>query len=196
MADARSETSRARLLAAALSAFAERGFHATTTRDIASAAGMSPAALYVHHRSKEELLHLLSRQGHETTLALVRAGVASSSDPADQLVAVVRALTLHHSREHTSARVVNYELAALSPEHRVEIRSLRRRIEDEVRALVERGVTSGAFATPRPRMTAVALLSMNVDVARWYHDGGEWSPEELADHYADLALRMVVARTS
>ena len=56
---------RTRLLAAAVDAFADRGFHGTTTRDIAAAAGMSPAALYVHHRSKEELLYLIAVAGHQ-----------------------------------------------------------------------------------------------------------------------------------
>ena len=68
---------RARLIAAAVESFAGKGFHGTTTRDIASGAGMSPAALYVHHRSKEELLYLISRSGHERTLDLVREAVAT-----------------------------------------------------------------------------------------------------------------------
>ena len=53
-----------RLLVAAVEAFAERGYHATTTRDIAGRAGMSPAALYIHYKTKEELLHRISRIGH------------------------------------------------------------------------------------------------------------------------------------
>jgi AcrR family transcriptional regulator len=48
----RADATRARLLKAATDAFAEKGFHATTTRDIATLAGMSPAALYVQHKSK------------------------------------------------------------------------------------------------------------------------------------------------
>ena len=51
----RGEATRARLVEAAIAAFAEKGFHGTTTRDIAAAAGMTPAALYVHHRSSEDL---------------------------------------------------------------------------------------------------------------------------------------------
>ena len=102
-------------MAAAVESFAAKGFHGTTTRDIASAAGMSPAALYVHHRSKEELLHRISRAGHDRTLALVRESVASSDDPREQLLAVVHAFVVHHAEGHTGARIVNYELAALVP---------------------------------------------------------------------------------
>lgn len=192
--EARSDETRSRLVAAAVDAFATKGFHGTTTRDIAAAAGMSPAALYVHHKSKEDLLHLISRMGHERTLQLVREGVASSSDPTEQLVEVIRRFAVHHARGHTSARVVNYELAALSPEHLEQIAAMRRAIEQEVRQVVEAGVAAGAFDTPNPPMTALALLSLGIDIARWYRDEGEWSPEEIADYYCDLALRIVGAR--
>lgn len=184
---------RARLLAAAVASFAEKGFHGTTTRDIASGAGMSPAALYVHHRSKEELLHLISRGGHDRTLALVRAAVGTSDDPRQQLLSVVRAFVVHHARGHTSARIVNYELAALSDEHLAEIATVRRAIEQEVRDVVEAGVADGVFHTSDPRITTLALLSLGIDVARWYRDEGEWTPEQIADHYCELALRMVGA---
>jgi len=184
---------RGRLVAAAVESFAAKGFHGTTTRDIASAAGMSPAALYVHHKSKEDLLYLISRTGHDQTLLLVRNAVASSVDPVEQLRAVVHGFTEHHARGHTIARIVNYELAALSLEHVREIAETRHAIENEMRGVVEAGVASGAFHTANTAMTALALLSLGIDVARWYRDEGQWTPEEIADYYCELALRLVGA---
>lgn len=190
----RADATRARLLEAAVTAFAERGFHGTTTRDIAAAAGLSPAALYVHHRSKEELLYLISRSGHEHVLRLVREAVVSSTDPAAALRRVVHDFVVTHARDHTTTRVVNYELAALSPAHLAEIREIRHRIEQAIRQLVEAGVTAGVFETPDPRMAAAALLSLGVDVGRWYRDGGDLVPEYIAARYAEMALRIVGAR--
>lgn len=199
MADANAGTrphadeTRKRLLAAAAQAFAERGFHGTSTRDIAAAAGLSPAAVYVHHRSKEELLHQISLQGHQATLDLVRTAIASADDPTDQLVAVVSSFAAHHARANTSARVINYELAALSDEHLAEILEIRRTITDELRAVVERGADAAVFDTPDPRLATTALLSLGIDVARWYREERAWSPDDIGAHYAELALRMVGA---
>ncbi|MFE9788288.1 TetR family transcriptional regulator [Nocardia salmonicida] len=193
MTEARSDATRARLLDAAIAAFAEKGFNGTTTRDIAAAAGLSPAAVYVHHKSKEELLYLISRTGHEETLDLVLKGVESSGEPAAALRNVVHAFAVHHARGHTGARIVNYELSALTPEHYAEILDIRHRIDREIRGLVERGVAAGVFDTASPRMAAVALLSLGIDIARWYRDEGEWSPEDIAAAYADMALRIVGA---
>ncbi|KAF0846789.1 TetR/AcrR family transcriptional regulator [Nocardia caishijiensis] len=190
----RGDATRARLLEAAIDAFADKGFNGTTTRDIASAAGMSPAAVYVHHKSKEELLYVISRAGHEQSLALVRAAIRSTDDPVLALHTVIHDFAAHHVRGHTRARIVNYELSALTPEHYAVIRDLRRQIDQEIRDLVERGVATGAFDVPDPRMAAVALLSLGIDIARWYRDRGDWSPEDIADGYADMALRIVGAR--
>lgn len=189
----RPEQTRDRLFEAAVAEFAAKGFHGTTTRDIASAAGMSPAALYVHHRSKEEILYRISRRGHDDTLALVRAGRASSPDPVAQLRTVVRDFAVHHARGHTTARIVNYELAALDEPHRTEIQELRDAIDAEVQELVRSGVDAGVFSCRDPRVAAAALLSLGIDIARWYEDEGGWSPDELGDAYADIALRIVGA---
>lgn len=186
------EATRARLLDAAVKAFAERGYHGTTTRDIASAAGMSPAALYVHHSSKEDLLYQISRTGHDEALKVLREAVASATDPVDQLRAVMRAFVLHHVRSHTSARIVNYELAALSQEHLKATATTRHEIDQVFDDLVTRGIEAGAFHTPHPRMAVVALQSLGIDIARWYREGG-WSADEIADAYVDMAVRIVGA---
>ncbi|WP_107658246.1 TetR/AcrR family transcriptional regulator [Nocardia suismassiliense] len=190
----RADETRARLLDAAVVAFAERGFHGSTTRDITSIAGLSTAAIYVHHRSKEELLYQISRSGHLDTLARIRAALASSTNPREQLIALVRDFAIHHARAHTVARIINYELPALSPEHQREIKDIRHIIDAEVRTLIENGVAEGSFDNPNPHMAAVAILSLGIDLARWYRDDGAWTPEDLGDYYVDLALRMVGAR--
>ena len=190
---ARGKGARERLLDAAVTAFADRGFHATTTRDIAAAAQMSPAAVYVHYSSKEELLAQIARTGHEGVLQLIRDAVATNDSPTEQLRAAVHDFALHHARGNTQARVVNYELAALSPEHAEEIRGLRRQISAELRALVESGIADGSFDCPDPRIAATALLSLGIDIARWYREDRTWSPEDLGTAYAGVALRIVGA---
>ncbi|WP_296604457.1 TetR/AcrR family transcriptional regulator [Nocardioides sp.] len=184
---------RTRLATAAVDAFAARGFHGTTTRDISTTAGMSPAALYVHHRSKEELLFELARVGHLRVLELVRTSVAGIADPVEQLGRLVEDFVRDHAEEHTGARVINYELSALTDEHLAAIRAIRHDIDVVVRGVLDRGVAAGVFSTPDVRMTALAILSLGIDVARWYRDEGRWTPDQVAAHYRLLALRMVGA---
>ncbi|KIF70566.1 TetR family transcriptional regulator [Streptomyces sp. AcH 505] len=182
-----------RLLVAAVEAFAERGYHATTTRDIAGRAGMSPAALYIHYKTKEELLHRISRIGHDRALALLTAAETGGGSASERLAEAVSAFVRWHAERHTTARVVQYELDALAPEHRVEIVKLRRESDAVVRRILADGVRDGEFDVPDLTGTTLAVLSLCIDVARWFNSRGHRTPDEVGALYADLVLRMVAA---
>jgi AcrR family transcriptional regulator len=183
-----------RMLIAAVQAFAQRGFHATTTRDIAAQAGMSPAAVYIHYRSKQDLLFQISRIGHQRSLAVLAEATADASDPVDVVRRAVHAFARWHAEFHTTARVVQYELAALSPEQHAEVHELRRDIQRAVRGMIEDGVRAGVFTVPDVVGASIAVLSLCVDVARWYQPDGNRTPEQVGDLHADLVLRMLGAR--
>ncbi|WP_328909279.1 TetR/AcrR family transcriptional regulator [Streptomyces sp. NBC_00234] len=183
-----------RLLVAAVEAFAERGYHATTTRDIAGRAGMSPAALYIHYKTKEELLHRISRIGHDRALAVLEAAAGSDGSAAERLADAVRSFVRWHAERHTTARVVQYELDALADEHRTEIIELRRQSDAVVRRIISEGVAAGEFDVPDVPGTTLAVLSLCIDVARWFNAQGSRTPDEVGALYADLVLRMVAAQ--
>lgn len=178
-----------RMLIAAAHAFAGKGYHATTTRDIASLAGMSPAAVYIHYRSKEELLFNISLVGHQTSLTLLSA--IEGGNATDRLRNAVAGFAGWHAEYHTTARVVQYELGALSAEHHAEVAELRRQIEQRMRSYLADGVAEGTFDVPDLKGATLAVLSLCIDVARWYRPDGKRTPDEIGALYADLVLRMV-----
>ncbi|MGX8909338.1 TetR/AcrR family transcriptional regulator [Streptomyces netropsis] len=180
-----------RLVTAAVQAFAERGYHATTTRDIAGRAGMSPAALYIHYKTKEELLYRISGVGHRLALDILCRAREGGGSPAERLAEAVRTFVRWHAEHHTTARVVQYELGALGEEHHKEIVGLRRASDAAVRAIIEDGVATGDFDVPDVRGTTLAVLSLCIDVARWFNADGKRTPDEVGELYAGLVLRMV-----
>ncbi|MEU3269573.1 TetR/AcrR family transcriptional regulator [Saccharomonospora sp. NPDC006951] len=192
--DVQPETAR-RLMLAGVESFARRGYHATTTRDIAGNAGMSPAALYVHFPSKAALLFAISRSGHEQALALVEAAANDADSPATALRQIVERFTSWHARRHMVARVVQYELGALPDREYEVVAGLRRRIEQIVRDIIESGLATGDFQVADAHTAARAILSLGIDVARWYSDRAKKSPAALGQEYGELALRMLGART-
>jgi AcrR family transcriptional regulator len=188
--DVRPDAAR-RLMAAAVESFAARGYHATTTRDIATAAGMSPAALYVHFPAKSAVLFAISRSGHERTLKLVQTTMAEHPDPVDAMRTLVEGFVAWHAKRHVIARVVQHELAALTPADYAVVKELRRTTEALVRDMITHGVEAGAFTVPDVRTAARAVLSLGIDVARWYSPTSKPSPEVLGKQYAELVLSML-----
>ncbi|HYO17940.1 MAG TPA: TetR/AcrR family transcriptional regulator [Dermatophilaceae bacterium] len=182
-----------RLMDAAVDAFADKGFHATSTRDIAARAQMSPAGVYVHFASKQDLLFQLCRRGHLLALEVVESARESADTPADQLVSIVSAFASWHAEQFRTARIVQYEFPHLSPGHRAEVMTLRKQIDAVVRDVLQEGVATGDFDVPDPAMTTLALQSLTIDVARWYKPGIRRTPEAIGAAYGALALRMVRA---
>lgn len=186
-----------RLLTSAVRCFAANGYHATTTRDIATGVGLSPAALYVHFRSKELVLFEIMRAAHERALACIKdPSIEAAGGAAERLAAMVSRYTAWHARHHVAARVSQYELPGLTPEHYDEIIKLRHLTNDVFRAAVEHGATEGAFAPGDVNRLVRGMLSLSIDLVRWYRLDGPDSPEQLGDFYAELALRMVMNKGS
>ncbi|PRZ42864.1 TetR family transcriptional regulator [Antricoccus suffuscus] len=185
-----------RLLIVALDEFAARGFHATTTRDVSTKSGLSPAAMYVHYPSKEAMLFQIALVGHSTARDRLRAALAEidqTAGSAQRLEVILREFTFWHAEHTTVARVCEYELQHLNAEHRAEIDRIRREIEVGVRDEVQRGVDCGEFSVPDVRYATMALTSLAIDIVRWYTPGTGVTPAELADNLAVLGLKMVTA---
>jgi len=180
-----------RIMLAAADAFAQRGFHATTTRDIASRAGLSPAGVYVHFASKEVLLFELSRRGHARARDLLVAATAAADTPTEALRAIVGGFSRWHAEHYELGRIVQFEFRHLSPEHRDAVLGLRKEIDGVVAGVLREGVASGEFEVDDVPVTALALLSMAIDVARWYAPDVRRTPADIEQAYGDLAVRLV-----
>jgi AcrR family transcriptional regulator len=184
------------VLLAAIELFAERGYHATTTRDIVTRVGMSTGAMYAYFRSKEELLFEVCLTGHRGVMTALAEAAEAGTDPAGQLAGMVRTFSIYHARFHTIAKIVHDELYGLSEEHLAQVLDVRRHTSALMDDVIRRGVAAGVFTVPDVAGVGRALLSLCVDVARWYQPDHGSTPEELGELYAELALRMVGARVS
>lgn len=182
-----------RLLDAARDAFAAKGYHGTSTREIAAGAGMSPAAMYIHFRSKQDVLARLSLTGHIAALNAIRTGADTTGSPTKRLRATVYAFAHWHAENHTTGRVVQHELSALEEDNHAKVVQLRRDIVATVRDIIAEGTRVGEFAVADIDVTTLAILSLCIDTVRWYPSRELHTPEAVGTSFATLAERMVKA---
>lgn len=79
------------ILDAAFHAFATYGYRRTTMEDIASGAGLSRTALYVHFRSKDDIFRALAARYFDTCIADMQAALAAPGEPQEVLRAAFAA---------------------------------------------------------------------------------------------------------
>ncbi|GAB3674873.1 TetR/AcrR family transcriptional regulator [Actinocorallia lasiicapitis] len=189
-ADVRPDAAR-RILLAAVDCFAEHGYHGATTRQIAKAAGMSPAAVYVHYATKGELLRRICLGFHEFLVAELQEALDGLTDPVERMRSLAYTFARGHAADHQSARVVRQEAAALAPDDYAVMHARRAGIGELFLREVRTGVAAGAFTAPDPVGTTRALTSMLTDIARWYRPTGQRTPEDVGALYAHLALKLL-----
>ncbi|NIJ12485.1 AcrR family transcriptional regulator [Saccharomonospora amisosensis] len=182
------------ILAGALDAFYEHGFHGTTVRDIARRVGLTVPALYYHHENKEGVFTALLELGTGDVAWRVRAAAAAGGErPQEQFVNVVEAIVLH-TTQRPQLSTLDLELRHLSTRNRRRYAARRKEIEDLLLGIVQAGVRHGVFTATVPEETARAVLGMCQSIARWYRPDGPLSPADVAHRYIDIALLTVGAR--
>lgn len=180
-----------RIRRAAVEAFAEAGYGGTSTREITKRLGMSATAIYPHYKSKEELLFAISQEGHRGALDALQAADDPHDSHLGRLRAVVVAFTLWQAEQRQLARVVQYELRALTAEHYKVIAALRRQTSEVIATIVRGGKLSGDFDIKNPDDAVLAISSLCVDVCRWFPSREHQDPRQLANIYASIAERLV-----
>ena len=177
-----------RVLAAALEAFAEKGYHGTTTRQLATKAGLSVPGIYHHYPSKQDILFDLMMVIIEELLDRSRRALASAEpDPRSQFDALVESLLRFHMFRSRGAIVSTSELRSLDLENRVAYVARRDEQQRMLDKIILAGVEGQQFTTPYPADASRAIASMCVGVANWYRPDGALSVETLLDHYLSIA---------
>ena len=175
--------------------FAEKGYDATSMRDIAQAAGVSKALLYHHFQSKEDLYARIAFSATKDLNAFVRKGIPANGTAAEKLRAYMVGAASFFS-QHRSAWVAASNAFWSDPDrHRMERRLARRReFETMLRDILRDGIASGEFNAVDPAMTGRLILSGINWMHRWHDPSKDYTPEQVVDQYADILLQGVAAK--
>jgi AcrR family transcriptional regulator len=175
---------REQIVEGAAALFSKRGYHATTVRDIAEAAGLLSGSLYTHIRSKEDLLHDIVMQAAGRFLEDLEAVVRGGGNPRQKLRAAMRAHIRVVAADVQAARVFHHEWRALTGERLSQVIRLRDRYED-----LWEGIVRELPGAADPKLARLLVLSAANWVHTWYDPAGPLDPEEVADGFTDLLLR-------
>jgi AcrR family transcriptional regulator len=179
-----------KIFRAALELFAEKGYHGTSTRAIAQRADMSPGALYSHYESKGDILYRIVRITHEGMLRRLQIAMTRQTDPIERLRDLVACHVRYHAEMSIAARVANYELHCLDPERMAEISQLRQLIEATVKDTLLLAEGAGLVKTGDITLATIMILSLGIDVSRWFRPDHGSTPDELAAFYSGHVVDM------
>lgn len=182
-----------RVLAAAANLFAERGYAATTTRELADKVELERASLYHHIGSKEDLLYEICVSAvNDAQLVIEQA--KEIADPVDRLRSFIVGHTTMMLRNRAQNVTMLLEMRALAEPRRSEIVRMRDGYESQVRGMIADAQAHGYVRTEKSaKLLSMALLNLLNWTLVWYKQD-ELSPEQLGNDYADIFFDGIVHR--
>lgn len=175
------------LLNAALDCFVRGGFHGTSIRQVAQAAGLSVPGLYHHFASKQAILTEIDRLAMADLWSRSTEALADGpQDPLSRFDRLVECLLLFHAQQANIAFIAFSEIRSLPTDARDTHISARDRQQKLLDDTVSECVRVGDFATPYPRDAARAITTICTGVAQWFRPDGELDPDGVASRYGEI----------
>lgn len=88
-----------------------------------------------------------------------------------------------------ATRVANYELHSVDPERRADILQLRRPMGNTVRDTLLLAESAGFVKAGDIHLATVIVLSLGIDVSRWFRPEGSGVPDQLS-YYSGRVIAM------
>jgi AcrR family transcriptional regulator len=188
------ETRREQIYNTAGALFSRRGYAATSVRDIARELDLQGGSLYAHIASKEDVLWAIVAGAAEQFFAAVRPIVATGSPAPERLRAMIAAHVGVVATQPERATVFLHDWKYLSPPRRGTIAAQRDEYGGLFRAVIAEGIAAGHFAPADPKLAATLVLSALNGIPGWFRADGPLSAEDVAEEFANMLLRGLLAR--
>lgn len=174
--------------------FAQKGYRATTVREIADAAGILSGSLYHHFDSKESIGDEILSGFINDVLADYRAAVSSAGSPPDVLAQIVRS-TSHTLSRHAAALAMlqnDWSYFAAQPRFAY-LRKDLREIERIWTGELQRGKDLGLFRADLDVKLTYRLLREILWIPVHWRQPGGFSTDQVVDAFLRLLFEGITA---
>src|SRR5947207_7372272 len=138
-------STRVDILKSAAAAFRRLGYHGATVEQIAAALHMKKGNLYYYFKNKEEILFACHQYSLDQLMRLLHEVQHSGLSADEKLRRLVNAF-VHTILDELHGTALFLDLEALTPSHLKTVIVRRDEFDHGVRAVLEEGMASGAFA--------------------------------------------------
>ncbi len=178
------------IVRAATRVFLSRGYHHATIGEIAAELSLTKAGVYHYFRSKQAVLEAVCDQAMAASEEAVAASLAASGTGAERLQrAAEHYAELFQSDERLIVFMRHYD--DVSDTTRARLRTQRKRMEDQLRRVLEDGVRDGTIDTPDAAVAMLGVFGTVNWMYSWYERDGPLSPEQVRDVLVRQVLKGV-----
>lgn len=168
--------------------FRDKGYSATSMRDLAEAVNLKASSLYNHISSKEEILRDICFENANRFLSGMKAVEATDAGPEGK---VRQLLSLHIQtamQDATSVTAFNDEWRHLNEPFLTDFKALRRNYERRFLAILQEGMDAGDFCQLEPTVALYTIFSSVRWLYDWFQAGRKMTAEEVEAQMVQLVM--------
>ena len=185
---------RGQLIRESARLFREKGYEATSVRDIAAATGLQSGSWVYHFKTKQDILAAVMEEGLQRALERIEAIGRDQLPPREHFRALLRAhLDTILAPGQDFIPVLLYEWRSLEAKSRPRVVALQRRYEAVWEKVIAQLRRSGDWVQPT-RVDRLLMFGALNWMAHWYRLDGPFDVAELADEAERFFLRSPRAR--
>lgn len=173
---------------AAAQLFREKGYAATSMRDLARAVNLEASSLYNHIGSKAGLLRDICFENAQHYLDEMDRVERMETNADEKVKALIHFHIRMATEDITSIMAFNDEWRHLEEPHLTEFKQLRKNYESRFRSILEEGMASGEFKSAHPNIVLYTIFSSIRWLHDWYKAGHAVTPEQLQRNMTQLLL--------
>lgn len=183
---------RKELQAAIAHLFAQKGYHATSMRDIGRQLGMNQASLYYYFQSKEEILFNLMNDAMDEALKTLEQICNLNLSPEDKLNRILRFYTRYYAGDQHLLILLVTEMESLNMDYRLILIEKQRRYVKLLESILEELAAQGRMKGIPPGIAAFAFFGMVHYTSKWYCAEGPVGINALSDIFLDIFTRGIL----
>jgi TetR/AcrR family transcriptional regulator, cholesterol catabolism regulator len=172
----------------ATSLFKEKGYNATSMRQLAEALNIEAASLYSHIKSKEEILQKICFRMAEDFFQAIEEILNKPLPPSKKLEQAIIAHINVITKDPDATAVFSNDWKHLSEPFVSDLMRMRNSYEEKFGEIIRQGVEAKEFVSLNPRLTVITILSSLNSVYTWYRPQGKLSPEKIGEEVSYLVL--------
>ena len=166
----------------------DKGYAATSVRDIAKALDMEPASLYSHFDSKEDILRITCFDMAEK-FELAIQDVNDIYFNAEEKLRMAIKYHVQILTENLDAAIIFIrDWRNLGSESLEKFVAKRNVYEDGIKDIIQTGIDEGLFNETDKKFAALTILSSVNWIVEWYNEDGKLNAEQIAEKLSDFIL--------
>jgi len=187
---------RERILHAALTVFARKGYHRALVDDIVRASRTSKGAVYHHFPNKEALFLALVDDFAARLAQAVADAIARSHGALAKVEAALRAGLETFAGNRELARILLLEAVSLGPAYETKRAEIHERFAALIRGYLDEAAAEGSIPPLDTRVATLAWLgAVNEVVIQWLSRGEPDLLDEAVPALTPMLLRSIGARS-